>query len=257
MLLRRIKRHVANENWFAVFVDFVIVVVGVYVGIEVSNWNDARQEEARAQEYLERLRADLAYDLQASTGRRAFWAQVIDYGEAAIGHSESGRLSDGSPNQTVLAYYQASQVDPWAAVSTTYEEMKAAGELRLIRHAELRADLADYYYYAVNLQAQHLFQYLPAYREYVRGVMPFAVQRFIWANCHQTTEGAQIMKDCELPLTDAQGEELLAQLAADPGILRGLRFWIANMIVARDVLAQNEQSIRRLLETLDELLEET
>ncbi len=53
LLLRRIKHHVVNENWFAVFVDFVIVVVGVYVGIEVSNWNEARQEEARATEYLE------------------------------------------------------------------------------------------------------------------------------------------------------------------------------------------------------------
>jgi hypothetical protein len=255
MLLRRIRQHVANENWFAVFVDFVIVVVGVYVGIEVSNWNETRQEEARAQEYLERLRADLAHDLEASTSRRVFWAQVIEYGEAAIGHSESGQLHDGSPRQTVLAYYQASQADPWAAVSTTYDEMKAAGELRLIRHAALRAGLADYYNLVVNLQAQHLFQVLPAYREYVRGVMPFAVQGFVWANCHENTDGAQVLRDCDLPLTDAESERLLAQLSADPQIVRGLRFWIANMTVARNVLARNDGRIRQLLEQLDELLE--
>lgn len=76
MLLRRIKQHVANENWFAVCVDFVIVVIGVYVGIEVSNWNEARQEDDRAQEYLERIRADLVSDQDAAVARREFWAGV-------------------------------------------------------------------------------------------------------------------------------------------------------------------------------------
>jgi hypothetical protein len=69
----------------------------------------------------------------------------------------------------VLAYFQASQVDPYASVSTTYDEMKAAGELGLIRDAELRTNLANHYVYANSLQAEHLFQYMPKYREFVRG----------------------------------------------------------------------------------------
>ena len=42
MLLRRIIEHVKAQNWFAVGIDFVIVVVGVFIGIQVANWNDAR-----------------------------------------------------------------------------------------------------------------------------------------------------------------------------------------------------------------------
>ena len=42
MLLRRITEHVRAQNWFAVGIDFVIVVVGVFIGIQVSNWNDKR-----------------------------------------------------------------------------------------------------------------------------------------------------------------------------------------------------------------------
>ena len=45
MLLRRITEHLKAQNWFAI--DFVIVVLGVFVGIQVSNWNEARQEAAR------------------------------------------------------------------------------------------------------------------------------------------------------------------------------------------------------------------
>ena len=44
MLLRRITKHVKDQNWFAVGIDFFIVVVGVFMGLQVSNWNDARQE---------------------------------------------------------------------------------------------------------------------------------------------------------------------------------------------------------------------
>ena len=40
MLLRRIIEHVKVQNWTAVALDLVIVVVGVFVGIQVSNCND-------------------------------------------------------------------------------------------------------------------------------------------------------------------------------------------------------------------------
>lgn len=39
MLLRSITQHVKDQNWFAVSIDFCIVVVGVFIGIQVANWN--------------------------------------------------------------------------------------------------------------------------------------------------------------------------------------------------------------------------
>jgi len=44
MLLRRVIEHVKAQNWTAVGLDFVIVVVGVFIGIQVSNWNAQRAE---------------------------------------------------------------------------------------------------------------------------------------------------------------------------------------------------------------------
>lgn len=34
MLLRRVMEHVRAQNWFAIAIDFVIVVVGVFVGLQ-------------------------------------------------------------------------------------------------------------------------------------------------------------------------------------------------------------------------------
>jgi hypothetical protein len=39
MIPRRIAEHVKAQNWFAVAIDFVI---GVFVGLQVGNWNEAR-----------------------------------------------------------------------------------------------------------------------------------------------------------------------------------------------------------------------
>ena len=60
MLLHRILEHVNTQNWFAVG----IVVVGVVIGIEVANWNDVRNNRAGLVASLDQLaRHDRYQDL--------------------------------------------------------------------------------------------------------------------------------------------------------------------------------------------------
>jgi hypothetical protein len=50
MLLRRFSEHVKGQNWFAVALDFLIVVFGVFIGFQLNTWNDNRKlDEAYAQ----------------------------------------------------------------------------------------------------------------------------------------------------------------------------------------------------------------
>jgi hypothetical protein len=46
-----------------VVIDFAIVVVGVFIGIQVSNWNTARVENKLEQGYLVRLHEDFSHSL--------------------------------------------------------------------------------------------------------------------------------------------------------------------------------------------------
>lgn len=64
MLLRRVMKHVQDQNWFAVGVDFVIVVIGVFIGIQAANWNAAREDRANETLYLGYLAEDLQSDLR-------------------------------------------------------------------------------------------------------------------------------------------------------------------------------------------------
>lgn len=42
MLLRRMIQHLRRQEWTAIAIDFVIVVVGVFLATQVTNWNEAR-----------------------------------------------------------------------------------------------------------------------------------------------------------------------------------------------------------------------
>jgi len=60
MILRRIIEHVKARNWTAVALDFAIVVVGVFIGLQVDDWNAAQKERQREAIYPERLAGDIA-----------------------------------------------------------------------------------------------------------------------------------------------------------------------------------------------------
>ena len=63
MLLRRLTRYVKDQNWFAVGVDFVIVIVGVFIGIQVANWNDVQKDKAGVTAALERLHKEVTRNI--------------------------------------------------------------------------------------------------------------------------------------------------------------------------------------------------
>ena len=81
MLLRRITDHVTAQNWTAITIDFVIVVVGVFIGIQVSNWNEDRQNASRTQNYYNRLIDDLDSERRALQARLDYMAVTERYGQ--------------------------------------------------------------------------------------------------------------------------------------------------------------------------------
>jgi len=66
MLLRRITQHVKDQNWFAVGLDFLIVVFGVFIGLQVANWSAARADRADERTFLNALHQDIVEAEQIS-----------------------------------------------------------------------------------------------------------------------------------------------------------------------------------------------
>ena len=59
MLLRRVTQHVKDQNWFAVALDFAIVVAGILIAFQITNWNEDRALTKRTNKLVERLETDI------------------------------------------------------------------------------------------------------------------------------------------------------------------------------------------------------
>ena len=71
MLPSRVVEHIKTHNWLAATVDFLIVVGGVFVGLQVSNWNADRERTERTGKIVQAIRRDLgdAIDVETAFGR--------------------------------------------------------------------------------------------------------------------------------------------------------------------------------------------
>jgi len=58
MLLRRLTEHVRGENWFAVVLDLLVVVVGLFIGLQIDQWWEGQKEARLESVYLMEIRED-------------------------------------------------------------------------------------------------------------------------------------------------------------------------------------------------------
>ncbi len=229
MILRRITEHVKAQNWFAVALDFLIVVVGVFIGIQVSNWNDARVDQLRALGYLERIDANLEADMLDLEKRTRFWRQVADYGATGLNYAETGDAGAHSAWELVLAYFQSSQVSELIPSQATYDELKSAGELGLMSNLDIRNALTNYYIFVATPSVTER----PPYREHVRGLIPLDVQQYIWNSCYTSDgTGDQEMHPCPSPISEARATEIVDTISNDAALMAELRYWMSSMHVA-------------------------
>ena len=50
MILRRLTDALRKQDWFTVVIETLIVVLGVFLGIQLGNWNEARAEQRLAED---------------------------------------------------------------------------------------------------------------------------------------------------------------------------------------------------------------
>lgn len=57
MILSGLARSLKERNWATIFVEFVLLVLGVFLGIQASNWNTSETERRQARDAISFTRA--------------------------------------------------------------------------------------------------------------------------------------------------------------------------------------------------------
>jgi hypothetical protein len=153
MLLRKITKHITEQNWFAVFIDFLIVVVGVFIGIQVANWNETRQDRIKETQVLNALMVDFKLLDTASQHGVFFHKRALRGLGVVVEAVEQGFLAEQNKadfeNGLRFGMYSASTNKS----SGILNELLASGNLTLIQEPALRKTLAAYQSYIESVES--------------------------------------------------------------------------------------------------------
>ena len=144
MILNRIAQGVRKQDWFTAILELVILVIGIYIGLQVDDWVGERKDRKAETVYLELLARDVTELQQQVEAQYAFEKDKVDVGARAYKLLTS---DDPSAYQVELGELLTllSGRRTLGLNSATYEQMVSSGHLQLIRDAELRDKLVRYF----------------------------------------------------------------------------------------------------------------
>ena len=255
MILRRFAEALTQQNWAAIAIEFVLLVLGVFLGIQVANWNEQRTTDRQAGIFTERLRADLLIEAWTYEYLIAYYGEVSSNAERALAALE-GR-SDASNEQLLISSYRATQFNLGAKRRATYDEMRSTGTLGLVTNAALRDAAA--LVYAAGLTDLVDNQILGSrYREAFRMRVPVNVQSALGEQCGDrfvpSGDFAQLTGSLEYPCSTGLAQDVIDTAAnalrTDQTIVPLLRLRIADVKTVIGNQATSNQDARQALQAV-------
>ena len=134
MLLRSITKHVKDQNWFAVFLDFFIVVVGVFIGIQVNDWNGQRVEQSLEKEYLNRLEGNLEESSENTKRTNKRWTTRAGYLNVAVKSLSECEIDEKNSNIFAHGIFHIGKFEMSYLNDSTLEEMRSTGRSGIIKN---------------------------------------------------------------------------------------------------------------------------
>ena len=144
MILRRFMKHVTDQNWFAVGLDVIVVIVGIFLGLQVTEWSDNREIKQKESAYLERLHLEmdslLVQNEQTMELYNYYLTKLSEASEAITIGSEDIML-DGEHCDAI----QVSNIYYTQGISIpTLRELITSGQLSILEDLELQLAIANY-----------------------------------------------------------------------------------------------------------------
>lgn len=142
MILRRFMKHVTEQNWFAVVLDVIVVITGIFLGMQVTEWNEDRKEQAQEVQYLDRMidEADVAIASHQD--------YIIKHNVAiSVGVELISALTDQSnckdnDEKLIQQMMTMTSFPPPRLRLATIEELSQSGQMRFIRSEVVREAMA-------------------------------------------------------------------------------------------------------------------
>jgi hypothetical protein len=249
VILRRFSEALKQQNWTAIAIEFVLLVLGVFLGIQVANWNAEREDRHREAEFIARLRQDFERIDARLVASSAKWQMNLASANRLLADHKAFQQHGRWPRTKSAMLFDLNNITstsypgPRAA---TYEEMLSTAQLGILRSTRLRDALRDYDTLAGRVAVLHatLQQRVEPFRPQVLAHLQFdtalSVDALLAAS--QSQRG---------PLrADYFNDVALDTLAADPATHRSLTMHASTFLDQVVVAARQRESAQAVLALL-------
>lgn len=154
MILARLSRAVREQNWFAVVLEFVIVIAGVVIGFQITAWASERAAEERREAALERLHDEAERVVAYHREHVSLHESMNTLRTEAIERLIANDWTDADPRDMAQGLNSVGILPAAFPPRSVYDELIANGEFAQIGSPELRAAIGDYHAQLTFLQAQ-------------------------------------------------------------------------------------------------------
>lgn len=220
MIFKRAVAKLRAQDWAAITIELGIVIVGVFIGTWVANWNQERAARRDTRTLLLQLKPEMAQQKQFVTSARKYFATTQRYAAIAF----AGWRGDASVGDAdfVIAAYQASQAYGLSSNEQNWTTIFGGDQLRRIDDPAIRAPLQRLMTFDNSILSYRML--LTRYRDDVRLVIPNDVQQLIRNSCDDRLDAngltLSLPATCRIDIPSAG--QVAAKLRAHPELVAEL-----------------------------------
>lgn len=143
MILRRLTEALRKQDWIAVLLEVLIVVVGIFVGLQVDDWNENRKAKGEEIAYLERIIEDFEISIRETTNNIKFQERHAERGAIVLDTLTECDIPTELQLDFANGIYHLGKISPVEFAHTTIDELKSAGRFLILRNTELRREISQ------------------------------------------------------------------------------------------------------------------
>ena len=138
MILRRFSASIRKQDWTAISIELVIVVLGVFIGIQAQQWQLGWQDRQLEHVYLERILSDIELSIQTNELNVTRLERYSNEQALVVESLRRCELPENKKDAFADGVADIAKVGPSVFVLSTMDEMLSAGHFSLIRNPHIR-----------------------------------------------------------------------------------------------------------------------
>jgi len=145
VFIRHLVERIRTGNWGSFLAEIVIVMVGVFLGLQVDTWNDARKASLEERYYIDRLLDELDESVTRLDKSIANGYQIVNATRRAQQAIRASNIDVEHPEKFIADFLSVNWMVEVDIVDGAIEELRSTGRLGVIGNTQIREALSRYY----------------------------------------------------------------------------------------------------------------